>query len=114
MIAAGRLVVGTTLLVLPGRAGERWLGSVTRDRRVKVVVRATAARDFAIGAGTLHALSTGAPVRGWTLAGAAGDLTDAAATALALRQIGARRALPVMAVALAAGLVSLAAADHVD
>ncbi len=114
MLAVGRVVLGSTLLVAPGAAGGRWLGPVSRDRAAKVAVRGLAARDLAIGAGTLHALSTGTPVRGWALAGGLGDLVDAAASVVAFRQIGLRRALPTFVIAATAGAVSLSAADQLD
>ncbi len=113
-LACGRVVVGATLLIAPARAGGRWLGPVTRQRGAAVAIRALAVRDLAIGAGTLDALANGTPVRPWALAGAAGDLVDAAATLAALRQVGIRRGLPVVAVALIAGAYSLSAADQVD
>jgi hypothetical protein len=112
MLAWGRVVIGSTLLVAPRRAGERWLGPIAHDRRVVTLMRATAARDLAIGAGTLGALAEGAPVRGWALAGAAGDITDALATVAMVRQVGVRRALPVIAAAAVATAAGLSAADH--
>jgi hypothetical protein len=114
MMSVGRVVVGSTLLVAPRRAGGRWLGPIAQDRAVTAIIRATAGRDLAIGAGTLQALAAGDAVRGWTLAGAASDLVDAAATAVAIRRIGVRRAVPVVAVALVAGLAGLSAADRLD
>ena len=114
MLAVGRVVLGTTLLVAPGAAGGRWLGPVSSDRAAKVAVRGLAARDLAIGAGTLQALSSGTPVRGWALAGGLGDLADAAATLLAFRRLGLRRALPTLVIATAASAVSLSSLDHLD
>jgi hypothetical protein len=114
MLAVGRIVLGTTLLIAPGKAGGRWLGPVSSNRAAKVAVRGLAARDLAIGAGTLQALANGTPVRGWALAGGIGDLTDAAASVLAFRQLGLRRALPTLVIAATAGAVSLTSADHLD
>jgi hypothetical protein len=111
---AARVVVGATLILLPGTSAERWIGRSAHDPTVKVMVRALGARDLALGAGTMQALANGEPARGWTLAGAASDLTDAAATLLAFRRIGARRAIPLLAFATAAGLAGLSAADHLD
>ena len=114
MLAVGRLVLGSTLLLAPKAAGGRWLGPVTGDRAAKVAIRGLAARDLAIGAGTLQALSAGTPVRGWAVAGGVGDLVDAAATLLAIRQVGLRRAVPMLVIASSAAAVTFASADHLD
>ena len=114
MLAVGRLLVGATLIASPGRAGGRWLGPVTSDRAARAAVRGLAARDLAIGAGTLQALSAGTPVRGWAVAGGVGDLVDAAATLLAIRQVGLRRAVPMLVIASSAAAVTFASADHLD
>ena len=113
-IAAGRVVIGTALLLAPGLGGRWWIGPTAGDRGVKVVIRALAVRDLAIGVGTLQALAEGQPVRGWARAGGAGDLVDAAGSLLATRRIGAGRALAVTAVGAVAGLASLVAAEHID
>ena len=113
-IAAGRIVAGTTLLLLPGTAAGQWIGPSARTPGAKVMTRAMGVRDLAIGAGTMSALANGEPARHWALAGAASDLIDGLATVLAIRHIGARRALPLLAVAATAGIASYVAADHLD
>jgi hypothetical protein len=109
MLAAGRIAVGSTLVLLPGVAGSQWIGDAARGRDVKVVIRAMGVRDLALGAGTLQALDGGEPVRSWVLMSALSDLVDFGATAVAMRRIGLRRALPVMVIAaVSAGLGALA------
>ena len=78
------------------------------------MTRTMGIRDLAIGAGTMHTLAEGTPARSWILAGAASDLVDVVATVLAVRYIGLRRALPVVAVAAIAGIASYLAAEHID
>ncbi len=114
MLAVGRVLLGATMLVSPGRAGGRWLGPVTADRAAKAAIRGLAARDLAIGVGTMQALSAGTPVRGWAIAGGLGDLTDAAATLVAIRRIGLKRAVPTIVIASTAAAVSFSSADHLD
>ena len=114
MLAVGRVVAGSTLLLAPGAAGGQWFGAGAADRGAKVAIRGLAARDLAIGLGTLQALADGAPARGWARAGGIGDLVDAAATLVAFRRLGARRALPILAIATTAGVVSLTSAEHLD
>lgn len=107
------MAVGTTLVLLPRAAGI-WIGPAATGGPAKLMVRATGARDLAIGLGTMNALREGAPAKGWALAGTASDLLDAAATLLAIRHLGLRRALPVIAVATAAGIAGYVAAEHLD
>lgn len=113
-LAAGRVVAGVALVALPGTSARTWIGPAAADPTVKVIVRALGARDLALGLGTLHALGEGAPARTWSLAGAASDLTDAAATLLAFRRLGARRAIPALLIAGAAGLAGFVASEHLD
>jgi hypothetical protein len=111
---AGRVVLGAALLVLPGTSARLWLGASAHDPRIKVLTRATGARDLAIGLGTIHALGAGEPARGWTLAGGASDLVDVGATLLAFRHVGARRAIPLCVAGALGAAVSYVAAEHLD
>jgi uncharacterized membrane protein len=108
------VVVGVALVAIPGTSAGTWIGPVAKDPAVKVMVRAMGARDLAIGLGTLHALREGTAARTWSLAGAASDLVDAAATILAIRRLGLRRALPLVVVATTAGLACYVASEHVN
>lgn len=114
MIAAGRVVVGASLTLAPGFAGSQWLGDVARRPDAKVMIRAMGVRDMALGAGAIKALESGDPVRTWVLLGALSDVVDFAATALALRHLGARRAVPVLVVAATAATIGALAADKLD
>ena len=107
-------MVGVALVAVPATSARTWIGPVARDPAVKVMVRAMGARDLAIGLGTIHALSEGAPAKAWSLAGAASDLVDAAATLVAIRHLGLRRALPLLVVATTAGIASAVASEHID
>lgn len=113
-LAAGRIFIGTTLVLFPGFAASQWIGSSARETEVKVLTRAMGVRDLALGAGTLQALETGESARSWVLMGALSDAVDLVATGVAIRRIGLRRALPVMAVAATAVAVSVTAADRLD
>ena len=71
--------------------------------RAGVYVRLFAAREIALGLGTLNALRSGADVRPWVVAAAIGDAGDAAAFVSAARErsVGAVRALGVTVFATA-------------
>jgi hypothetical protein len=112
-ISAGRIVVGATLILAPG-AAARLVGPSAREPGVKVLTRALGVRDLAIGAGTLKALADGEPARDWALAGAAGDLMDGVAALVAIRHLGVRRAVPLIAVAKITALATWSAARHID
>jgi hypothetical protein len=113
-LAAGRVLVGATLLLAPKQAGSSWVGDAARRPEVTVIARAFGVRDLALGIGTLQALEGDAPARPWVALGMVCDLADLAATAWAIRAIGARRALPVMVVAGAATAAGYLARDQVD
>jgi hypothetical protein len=113
-LAAGRVIVGSALLLAPGAAGSRWIGDAARRREVKVIARAFGVRDLALGIGTLQALDADAPAEPWVTLGVLCDAADLVATTLALRALGVKRALPVMAVAAGAAAAGYAARTQVD
>ncbi|MDP9404876.1 MAG: hypothetical protein M3P85_16510 [Actinomycetota bacterium] len=97
--AGARVVIGATLLVMP-RLLTGWIGDDARRPGTRAIARCFAARDLAIGAGTLLAMADGAPLRRWLQVGAASDAADAVASLLALGRIPTRKALTAMAAAV--------------
>jgi hypothetical protein len=85
LTALGRVLAGVAVFARP----ERFARLVGTDRgtasRAGVYVRLFAARETALGLGTLNALRSGADVRPWVLASAIGDAGDALAFATATR-----------------------------
>ena len=79
-----------------------------------VVSRAFGVRDLALGLGTLQALDADAPAEPWVTLGVLCDAADLVATAFAIRALGLKRALPVMAVAGGAAALGYAARTQVD
>lgn len=77
---AARTAVGVALLLAPRRIGRLWFGPVTDQRAVLAALRSLAARDAALGAGTLLTLRRHGPVRVWLEAGMVSDLADGAAS----------------------------------
>jgi len=114
MMALGRVVVGVSLTVLPGTVGRAWFGPVAQEPGTKVAIRALGVRDAALGLGTHRALVEGEPVAGWLRASVISDVVDAGATVLAIRHIGVRRALPILAVATTAAVLGARFVDSVD
>jgi hypothetical protein len=105
-LGAGRCLLGAAFLAAPVFS-VRVLGVDTASaKRVTFVARMLAARDLALGAGTLGGATRGRPA-GWLVAGAAADAADAVLIVAALRT-GQARGWP--AAAIAAGAVAAAAA----
>lgn len=93
--AAGRIALAATMLLSPKRAAAGWIGLAGRDTGVAVLARSFAARDMALGAGTLLALRDGTPVRRWLQLSAVSDAVDGAASLLAAGRLGWGKALAV-------------------
>ena len=98
--AGGRLAFGVVALVAPGIL-HAWIGEVARGPGTRVMGRAFAARDAALGLGTLLALRQGTPARRWLQMGAAVDAVDMAVSLAGARYLGPRRALPAAALGMA-------------
>jgi hypothetical protein len=108
-LAAGRVVVGASLLAAPGLAAQ-WAGEDARSPGGQLISRALGARDAALGVGTLAAARDPAQLRRWLLLSSACDAADFAATLAGPRSPG-RTA--VIALAAAATVTGLAAAADV-
>jgi hypothetical protein len=80
LLCSGRIAFAAGLLAVPARLTEPWLGPLARQDAAQIPMRGLAIRELGLGAGGLLAAVTGAPVRPWLVAQAAGDLTDLAAT----------------------------------
>jgi hypothetical protein len=102
LIAASRVGIGLGLVVAPAPIARRWVGADGRRPTAGVLAMGLGARDLALGAGTLAALSGGEP-RPWLIACATADAADLVAT------LRGRRALSGVAVA-GVGLIAGGAA----
>jgi hypothetical protein len=87
-VAYGRVAIGAALVLAPKLVLRPWIGEVGNTTGGRVLGAGFGARDLAMGAGAIHALRTGGPVRPWLLASAIVDAVDFAAT------FAARRSLP--------------------
>lgn len=108
LIGAGRLAVGIVFLAKP-LDSVRFLGvdSATSER-IAWLARMTAARDIALGLGTVAGVVLGRGAAAWLIAGSACDAVDATAIshALSRRQVAA---VPAIAAAICAAAASAAA-----
>jgi len=114
MLAAGRVVVGAALTLAPGLAGKMWVGEGAASPATKLAFRTMGIRDLALGAGTLHALSTGEPARPWVLLSGVSDGVDVIATTLAIRKIPLSKSIPSILVASTAAVVGAISVDRLD
>jgi hypothetical protein len=87
-VAYGRVAIGAALVLAPKLVLRPWIGEVGNTTGARALGAGFGARDVVIGAGAIHALSTGGPIRPWLLGSALSDAVDFTAT------IAARRALP--------------------
>ncbi len=111
-LAAGRVAVGTALLVAPALAARSWAGPEAARPATKVFLRALGIRDLALGLGTLRALGRGEDPVPWARYGAAADGVDAAATLLGYRALAPRGRFAVLLLAAAAAAGGAVAAEH--
>ena len=110
VLAAGRVLIGATMLAAPDVAAAPWVGEDARTSGARVVVRALGARDAALGAGTLAAAGDRTQLRRWLVASTACDAADFLATLKGPRS-PARSV--VLVVAAAATVVGIAAAASI-
>lgn len=104
-LAINRIAFGIGYLVAPERAGSGWIAGAAGDRRTQIFVRALGARDLALGAGALRALTAGTgSARAWFGAHAVADTADLAAT------FAARESLPQRNVAFAGAMAGASTA----
>ncbi len=109
-MAAGRVLIGATMLAAPDLVAAPWVGHDARTPGARVIVRALGARDAVLGAGTLAAGGDRAELRRWLIASSASDTADFVAT-LAGPRSPARFA--VLAMAAAAAVTGFASAASV-
>ena len=103
----GRMAIGAALMLAPGIAGRGWIGADASRPGVKAVIRALGIRDLLLGAGAYQAAQEGRLLRRWVELGMVADAVDLAATLLAARHLGARRATVVVGAA-GSGIASAA------
>jgi hypothetical protein len=105
LFAAGRVLVGAAVLARPEVLARGLRIDAGTARRTAWLARMFGARDLAIGAGTLYALSRDAAPGPWLVASAVSDATDAAVLtgAIRRRQVSA----PPAALGAALGIVSV-------
>jgi hypothetical protein len=108
--------VGVALFARPAALPRAVGVDSVSARRMAWAVRLFAVRDAALGAGAVHAVLTGRPVRPWVLAQALSDGADAVAIGVAVRQrqVSAVRGTAVAAFALGGCAGLLAAAGTAD
>ena len=80
LLALARIGMGSLALAFPGLVAGPWVGAGGRGPAARVLTRAFAGRDLALGLGLLTALRRGAPARGWLEGGMLADAADFTAT----------------------------------
>jgi hypothetical protein len=107
-LAVNRVLFGIAFLAVPGPAAKGWIGKPAGTAGGQVMIRATGARDLALGALALRALRSKEDERPWFAAQAMADGADAMATWLARDRLGGLRT--AYALSMAAGSAAIAGA----
>jgi hypothetical protein len=110
MLAAGRVLIGAVLFAVPDLVAVPWVGDDARTSGARVIARSMAARDAALGVGTLVSVGDRGQLRRWLLASSACDAADFVATLSGPRS-SARTV--VLAFAAAGAVAGVAAAASV-
>ena len=113
--AAGRVAIGTALLVAPRAVTRGWIGEAGGEPGAKLLARGLGGRDLVLGLGVINALDRGDPrAPDWVRASALADVADAAATVLAFRHLPKRARFGVLLLAGGAAAAGFVAADNLD
>jgi hypothetical protein len=102
-----RAALGAGLIVAPGISARGWVGKDGTTPAAQVMGIAVGARDLALAAGTLRALSRGEDARPWLAGSALCDAADAIATFSRRDSIPATGSVGVTALAGGATLLGL-------
>jgi hypothetical protein len=101
------VVIGATLFVVPDLAAS-WLGPAAGTQGAQVAIRGLAARDAALGLGTLAAGRDRTQLRRWLIASSACDAADFVATLRGPRSPARSFVLGLAASAAVAGVAAAA------
>jgi hypothetical protein len=113
-VLALRIAYGAGLIAAPARLSRSWLGPAGAQPPTQVALRGVGAREIAVHGAGLVAVLTGAPVRPWLAASAAGDLADIAATTAGRRGLPDGAVPKTLAAAGGSALLTVAVAAAVD
>jgi hypothetical protein len=108
--AAGRIAVGTGLLLNPGLSMRTWIGRDAALPSARVLTRALGVRDLVLGAGAIASLEAGEGTERWLQAALAADATDLLVTLAHRRELprgGRKLVIGMAAAAVALGVKAL-------
>lgn len=80
MLSFGRIVLGFAAFAAPRRFARAWTGDTAEEVASSMATRGLAARDIALGLGTLLALENDGEVSTWLQAQALADASDTLST----------------------------------
>jgi hypothetical protein len=113
LLAVGRIVIGALIFLFPSTFVQLWTGRRNEKYPTNMLARGLAARDVALGVGTLIALE-GSSASRWLQACAVADAGDAVGTLTSMRELGGLKATGLLAVEVGAAAVGLALAEEID
>jgi len=115
LVAWGRVGIGVTAAVAPSLLARPWIGDAADGAGARLLARAMAGRDLALGLGTLRGLAqSDQAARPWVALGGLADSVDAVATIIAFRALPRRSRWGIAALTIGAAAVSTRAASALD
>jgi hypothetical protein len=104
-----RVGLGLVALAAPERVARPWVGKGAATLEAKVLSRALAGRDLALGLGAVESTMRGMGLCPWVAAGALADLVDSAVTIACFGRLPRRGRWAVLTSAGGAAMLGLAA-----
>jgi hypothetical protein len=115
VIALGRIGIGCSALVAPIVMTSPWIGEGADSADARLLARAMAGRDLALGLGTLRALGVDdTEARPWVALAGLADAVDAAITIAAFRRLPRVTRWAILAATLGSAVVSFRVAVALD
>lgn len=114
-VAWGRIGLGVAAIVAPNRVARPWIGASADSTGARLLARAMAGRDLALGLGALRGLAQSDQAgRPWVALGGMADSVDALATMVAFGALPRRSRWGIAALTVGAAAVSVRAASALD
>ncbi len=115
LVASGRVGIGVSAIAAPTLMARPWIGGDAHSTGSRLLARAMGGRDVALGIGALRALGVSdQEARPWVALGGMADAVDALATVVAFRSLPRRSRWGILAVTVAAAVVSTRVAVALD
>ena len=114
LLAWTRIGVGAATALMPSTVVRLWAGEKQPSFPNNMLAKGFGVRELALGIGLLTALSNAGHAKPWLMATAAADAGDAVGTLGSWSELGALRALGLLAVEVGAAVIGFSLAESLD